>query len=67
MEYKILATEKFTDLESLVNKYLNDGWEIQGGISSISFQERVGGSDTSLGTDVWTFRHFQAMAKKTAQ
>jgi hypothetical protein len=33
MTYKIVDAETFEELEVLVNQMLNDGWELQGGIS----------------------------------
>ncbi len=36
VEYKLLSMDKLSHLEEVVNKYLEDGWELQGGVAATS-------------------------------
>lgn len=58
MEYKIIIEESPQDLEEQVNKYLADGWILQGGISISRSQNRVSGGFDDL-------VYAQAMVKKS--
>jgi Domain of unknown function (DUF1737) len=61
MNYKILLEETAADLEAAVNEYLQEGWELQGGVSMVVYEKKSGGDYSPL---IKAFRFAQAVVKK---
>ena len=55
MEYKVVVCSSFWKLEEAVNKFLKEGWELQGGVSC---------TFVPIDSETHEFRYCQAMIKK---
>lgn len=60
MRYEILACESAVELETLVQDYINAGWEPIGGVALTSFEYEV----TGKGYTERAMAYTQAMIKK---
>ncbi len=66
MEYLILAQDDIKQMQELVNIYLQNGWELQGGLSVVVYKKHIGDSNLIQGVDVQSFMFSQAVIKKLA-
>ena len=59
MKYTVIINDDYAEFEQTVNSYLQNGWELQGGVSVVYFEKPI-----RLGSSPTAFRYHQAMCKK---